>query len=65
MHKDLTQISKAQGIFRTMALLAILSHKPVGNETNKYSPKKDSHKTDGQINVGDVDVKDKCIASPR
>jgi len=40
MHKDLAQISKAQGIYRTLALLAILSHKLVKNETSKYSPKK-------------------------
>jgi hypothetical protein len=65
MHKDLAQISKAQGIYRTLALLAILSHKPVGNETSKYSPKRDSHTTDEQVNVGDVGVKDKFIASPR
>jgi hypothetical protein len=65
MHKDLAQISKAQGIYRTLALLAILSHKPVGNETSKYSPEKEDHKADEQVNVGDVGVKDKFIASPR
>ena len=65
MHKDLAQISKAQGIYQTLALLAILSHKPVGNETVKYSPEKEDHKADKQVNVGDVDVKDECMASPR
>ena len=65
MHKDLAQISNAQGIYRTLALLAILSHKPVGNETNKYSPEKEDHKADKQVNVGDVGVKDECMVSPR
>ncbi|MGB8707103.1 MAG: hypothetical protein WCD72_04035 [Dehalococcoidia bacterium] len=65
MHKDLAQISKAQGIYRTLALLAILSPKLVKNETSKYFPKRDSHTTDEQVNVGDVDVKDECMASPR
>jgi len=65
MHKDLAQISKAQGIYRTLALLAILSSKLVENETSKYSPEKNSYKADKQVNVCDVDVKDECMASPR
>jgi len=65
MHKDLAQISKAQGIYRTLALCAILSPRLVGKESSKYSPEKESHRADKQINVGDVDVKDECMASPR
>ena len=65
MHKDLVQISKAQGIYRTLALLAILSHKPVGNETNKYSLEKENHEAAKQVNVGHIDEKYECLASPR
>ena len=65
MHKDLAQISKAQGIYRTLALYAILSTRLVKNETVKYSPEKEDHKADKQVNVGDVGVKDECMASPR
>ena len=65
MHKDLAQISKAQGIYRTLALLAILSPKLVKNETVKYSPEKEDHKADKQVNVGHVDEKYECLTSPR
>jgi len=61
MHKDLAQISKAHGIFRTLALLAILSHKPAGSETNKYQLEKENHEAAKQVNVG----KYECLASPR
>jgi hypothetical protein len=61
MHSDLAQMSKAPGIYRTLALLAILSHKPVGNETNKYSMEKESPEAAKQVNVG----KYECLASTR
>jgi hypothetical protein len=61
MYNDLVRMSKARGIYRTMTLLAILSHKPVGNETIKYPLEKDSHETAKQVNVG----KYECLASPR
>jgi hypothetical protein len=64
MHKDLAQISKAQGIYRTLALLAILSPKPIRHETSKYSPRRDSHKADEQVNVGDAGEKNECMVSP-
>jgi hypothetical protein len=35
MHNDLAQIAKAKGIHRTLALLAILSPKPILNENGK------------------------------
>jgi hypothetical protein len=65
MHSDLAQMSKAPGIYRTLALLAILSHKTIAHETSKYSPRKDSHKTDEQVNISDDDVKKECTVSPR
>jgi hypothetical protein len=65
MHNDLAQIAKAKGIYRTLALLAILSPKPVGNENGKYSRKNESHTADEQANDGDVGVKDECIALSR
>jgi len=43
MHIDLAQMSKAPGIYRTLALLAILSHNPVGNVNNKYSAENKGH----------------------
>ncbi len=65
MYGDLAQMSKARGIYRTLALLAVLSHKPVENENNKYSPIKENHKTDEQVSLGDVGVKNECVALPR
>jgi hypothetical protein len=65
MHKDLAQISKAQGIYRTLALLSILSPKPAGNEISKFPPEKDTHKPDEQACAEDVSVNDECMASLR
>jgi len=65
MYRDLAQMSKAKGIYRTLALLAILSPKPIRHETSKYSPRKDSHKTDEQVNISDAGVKKECTVSPR
>jgi len=41
MYTDLAQISKAKGIHRTLAILAILSSKPITNENGKASQKKE------------------------
>jgi len=65
MHNDLAQMAKAKGIYRTLALCAILSLKPVGNETNKCSLEKESHEAAKQVNVGHIDEKYECLASPR
>ena len=65
MHNDLAQMSKAKGIYRTMALLAILSPKPAMNKTSKYSPEKEDRQVNKQVNVGDVGAKDECMVSPR
>jgi len=65
MHKDLAQISKAQGIYRTLALLAILSPKLVKNGTSNYSPEKESRRADEQVNISDAGVKKECTVSPR
>ena len=63
MHSDLAQMSKAPGIYRTLALLAILSHKSVGNENNKYSVENKGHEAAKakKVNVG----KNECLASTR
>lgn len=65
MYRDLAQMSKARGIYRTLALLAILSPKPVGHEASKYSPKRNSHKTDDQVNTSGANMKKECMAPPR
>jgi hypothetical protein len=62
MYNDLAQISKAKGIHRTLAILAILSSKPVRNENGKHSPKNQSHPADKQANVGDTGLKDERVA---
>jgi hypothetical protein len=65
MHNDLAQMSKAKGIYRTLSLLAILSHKPVASGTNKYALEKESHEATKQVNVGHMGDKYECLASPR
>ena len=40
MHNDLAQIAKARGIHRTLALLAILSPKPIVNGNDRDLQKK-------------------------
>jgi hypothetical protein len=50
-------MSKAPGIYRTLALLAILSPKPVGNKISKYPPAKENNKANKQTKVGEVGVK--------
>ena len=42
MHNDLAQISKARGIYRTLALLSILSPMPDVSKNVKPSPPEDS-----------------------
>jgi len=42
MHNDLAQISKAKGIYRTLALLSILSPMPDVNKNVKPSSPEDS-----------------------
>lgn len=42
MHNDLAQISKAKGIYRTLALLSILSPKLDIRKNVKHSPPEDS-----------------------
>jgi hypothetical protein len=64
MHNDLAQMAKAKGIYRTLALCAILSPKPVKNEINKCPLQKDIHKPGEQAGAGNGEVKDKCMASP-
>jgi len=59
MYGDLAQMSKSGGIYRTLALLAILSHKTVGNGKIKDTHKNESCVGDKQANVGDVGLKDK------
>jgi len=44
MYNDLAQISKAKGIHRTLAILAILSSKPVINENGKRTQEKEENK---------------------
>lgn len=61
MYKDLAQISKAKDIYRTLDLLAILSPKAAGHETSQYSPRKNSHKTDEQVDISDAGVTKKSI----
>jgi hypothetical protein len=61
MYKDLTQISKANGIYRTLGLLSILSSKAAGHENSQYSTGKNSHKTDEQVNTSDAGVIKKSI----
>jgi hypothetical protein len=65
MYNNLAQISKAKGIYRTLALCAILSSKPAGNETVKYSLKIHGRQVNKQVNVGDIGAKDECLASSR
>jgi hypothetical protein len=62
MYRNLAQISKAQGIYRTLDLLAILSPKQVGHETVKYAPRKNSDKTDEQVDITDSGVTKKIIS---
>jgi hypothetical protein len=65
VHKDLVQISKAQGIYRTLALLAILSPKLGGNESGKHLPKEDSNKPGKQAYAGDIDKKVEYLSSSK
>jgi hypothetical protein len=65
MYRDLAQMSKARGIYRTLTLLAILSHKPIAHETNKYSMRRGSYKIDEQVDISDAGVKKGCVVSPR
>jgi hypothetical protein len=57
MYNDLAQMASAKGIYRTLAICAILSHKPVRNEISKYQPEKDTRKPDEQVCAEDVEVK--------
>jgi hypothetical protein len=54
MYKDLVQISKAKDIYRTLALMAILSPKPVEHETSKCETGKNSHTTEEQVDISDA-----------
>lgn len=65
MYSDLARMSKAKGIYRTLALLAILSPKPIRHETSKYLPRRDSRKANEQVNISDAGVKKECTVSPR
>ena len=65
MYGDLAQMSKAGGIYRTLALLAILSHRPVGNKKSNHLHKNESLMADKKANVGNVGVEDERIALPR
>jgi hypothetical protein len=65
MYNNLVQIAKAKGIYRTLALCAILSPKPVGKETTKCSPKIHGRQTNKRVSVGDIGAGDKCLASAR
>jgi len=65
MHKDLAEMAKAKGIYQTLDLWAMLSPRLAGNATSKCLPEEDSNKAGKQVNGGDVDVKDECLASPR
>ena len=56
MQKDLAQMAKAKGIYRTLDLWAMLSPKLVGKETSKCLLKEDSNKVGKQVNGVDVDV---------
>ena len=50
MHKDLAQISKAKGIYRTLDLWAMLSPELVaGDKPNQCSSKKNSRESQKQI----------------
>lgn len=62
MYSDLSQIAKAKGIHRTLAILAILSSKPIRNENIKQLQKNQSHKADKQANVGDTSLKDERLS---
>jgi hypothetical protein len=62
MYEDLAQISKARDIYRTLALLAILSPKPVAHENGKHSPRKDNHTTGEVVNVSAAGAEKGCMA---
>jgi hypothetical protein len=61
MYKDLAQISKAKDIYRTLDLLAILSHKGAGHETVKCEPGRNNYKTDEQVDISDAGITKKSI----
>jgi hypothetical protein len=59
MYKDLSQISKAKDIYRTLDLLAILSPRSPRHETGQYSQPKQGHNWGEQADFSDADVTQK------
>jgi len=64
MYNDLTQIAKAEGIYRTLAISSILSNKLAADKNGKYSQQGKSYTKDEQLYVEDTIIKDKCTAIP-
>ena len=65
MHKDLVQISKAQGIYRTLALWTILSPKLGGNESGKHLSQEDFDKLGEQAFIVDINKKVENLVSSK
>jgi hypothetical protein len=65
VHKDLVQISKAQGIYRTLALWTIFSPKLGGNESGKHLSKEDVDKLGEQAFTVDIDKKVEYLSSSK
>jgi hypothetical protein len=65
MYKDLVQISKAQGIYRTLALWTILSPKLGGNESGKYLSQEDVNKPGEQTYTAGANTKVECLSSSK
>jgi hypothetical protein len=65
MYRDLAQISKAQGIYRTLALWTILSPKLGGSESRKYLSQEDVSKPGEQAYIVDIENKVECLSSPK
>jgi hypothetical protein len=66
MYKDLVHISKAQGIYRTLALWTILSPKLAGNESRKHLSQEDVvNKPGEQAYTAGTDKKVECLSSSK
>jgi hypothetical protein len=65
MHMDLVQISKAQGIHRTLALWTILSPKLGGNEKGKHLSQEDVTKLGEQAYTVNTDKKVERLSSSK
>jgi len=65
MYKDLVHISKAQGIYRTLALWTILSPKLGGNESGEHLSKGPAKKPGEQTYIAGSDKKVECLSSSK